>query len=117
MENPAQREARIAELEQRRRDRHAQGAAWPTPDNSGYGILPIEVAPGRGNLAYSSSYYPVIPTSLAMLGNRSVSFTRIFQSQPWVAAAVMRLLTWAIRVPLRAYRKADDPNDRNPLSA
>jgi HK97 family phage portal protein len=32
-----------------------------------------------------------------------------------VAAAVMRLLTWSIRVPLRCYSRSADPNDRNAL--
>ena len=37
-------------------------------------------------------------------------------SQPWVAAAVMRMLTWAIRVPLKVYRReGDDPADRRRL--
>ena len=116
METTDQREARIAELERRRANRRSQGVVWPTRDYVGYGHIPIHIAPGRGDLNYSSSQFPVVPTSLALIGSRPVSFTRIFQTQPWVAAAVMRLLTWSIRVPLRAYRRGDDPNDRNPLA-
>jgi HK97 family phage portal protein len=52
---------------------------------------------------------------LGLIGHRAVSFARIFQSQPWVAAAVMRMLTWAVRVPLRCYRRNNDPNDRDIL--
>lgn len=117
MKTPDEYRAWQAELDAKRGQRRTQdGVVWPTPDNTGMGTIPIQVAPGRGDLNYSSSYYPVVPTSLRLLGGRAVSFTRLFQSQPWIAAAVMRLLTWAIRVPLRAYRTADDPNDRDPLA-
>lgn len=32
----------------------------------------------------------------------------MFQTQPWVAAAVMRMLTWSVRIPLKVYRRLDD---------
>jgi HK97 family phage portal protein len=109
VETPAQREERIQTLEQRRSNR-ASGV-WPTPDEVGTGV--VEVGPGRGDLSYSSTFFPSpMPTALGLLGTGAVSFARLFQSQPWVAAAVMRMLTWAIRVPLKAYRRKDDPHDR-----
>jgi len=110
-----EREDRIRRLEEGRVGRLAQvhTSGLNPPDYIGTGYS--SVAPGRGNLAYSSQNVPVIPLALPLIGGRSISFTRIFQTQPWVAAAVMRLLTWAIRVPLRAYRTSEDPNDRDEI--
>jgi HK97 family phage portal protein len=113
VETLEERQARIAQLDARRASRreHA-GSVWPTPDNIGTGQLSVEIAPGRGNLNFTSwgTIYDQ-PTALRTVGGRAVSFARIFQSQPWVAAAVMRMLTWAIRVPLRVYRMdSEDPN-------
>jgi HK97 family phage portal protein len=110
VESATQRDDRIRTLEQRRESRRAD-SVWPTPDKIGA----VEVAPGRGDLNYSSSFVYQPVTALQLIGSQSVSFARLFQSQPWVAAAVMRMLTWAIRVPLVAYRRKDDPNDRTPL--
>lgn len=77
---------------------------------------PVEIAPGRGDLNRTSGLLGpegVIPLELTMIGNRPVSFTRLFQTQPWIAAAVMRMLTWAIRVPLKVYRRTgDDSRER-----
>lgn len=119
METLEQREQRIGQLEQQRAGRHqAQTTVWPTPDDAGTGVIPIEVAPGRGDLNYSSGFVPTFPTALYLVGMRAVSFARIFMSQPWVAAAVMRMMTWAIRVPLKVYRRdGDDPADRTRLRA
>jgi len=117
METAAQREQRIARLEQRRaarakQDIAAQGPiAWPTPDAAGGGVT--EIAPGRGNLNYGSSFYPSFPTALWMIGGRVASFTRLFLSQPWIAAAVMRMLTWSVRVPLKLYRRTGEGDDEN----
>ena len=117
METPRQRAKRIAQLEQNRAARHnAQTTVWPTPDDAGTGVLPITVAPGRGDLQYSSGFVPTFPTALYLVGMRAVSFARLFMSQPWVASAVMRMLTWSIRVPLKVYRRdGDDPADRTRL--
>jgi HK97 family phage portal protein len=119
MENALERAERIVRLEAGRARRHAEfgGNVWPTPDDAGMGVVPIELAPGRGNLQISSGFVPTFPTAMAMV-NRVVSFTRLFQSQPWVAAAIMRMLTWAVRVPLKAYKKAGlDDADRTLLTA
>ena len=43
-----------------------------------------------------------------MLDNKVISYAKMFQTQPWVAAAVMRMLTWSIRVPLKTYRRTGD---------
>lgn len=77
-------------------------------DDSG---VPVEIAPGRGDLNRSSSILGpegIVPLELTMIGNRPVSFTRLFQTQPWIAAAVMRMLTWSIRVPLKVYRRTGE---------
>jgi HK97 family phage portal protein len=76
----------------------------------------VEVAPGRGDLNRSSSAFQnflINETSLSMIGGRTVSYAKLFATQPWVAAAVMRMLTWAVRVPLKVYRRTgDDSRER-----
>lgn len=114
METLQEREERIRRLEGERASRRNAEVVWPIPDDPGAGVTPIEVAPGRGDLNYSSAFVPTFPTALAVV-NRTVSFARIFQSQPWVAAAVMRMLTWAVRVPLRVYRDTGDKNGAQEL--
>lgn len=88
---------------------------------------PIEIAEGRGDLRYSS--VPVggegglYARSISLVGERNISFAVLFATQPWVAAAVMRMLTWAIRVPLKVYRRTGDDSrvrlrpDEHPLAA
>lgn len=110
METAAEREARIEKLETRRREKAI--GVWPTPDNTGLGAVPVQVAPGRGDLNYTSWGSPVdAPTALAMVDRRPVSFARLFQSQPRIGAAVMRMLTWSTRVPLKVYQ--GNPGDIN----
>lgn len=72
-------------------------------------------SPGRGDLTVSNTSSPWIGpedfrtiTELSLIGNRSISYSTLFQTQPWIAAAVMRMLTWSIRVPLKVYRREDD---------
>ena len=111
METLQEREDRVAQLERNREDRRA-GTVWPTPDDS-VGVGRVQIAPGRGNLAVSSSSLYDPPTALWTISGRPVSFARLFMSQPWIAAAVMRMLTWSIRVPLKVYRRdGEDPADR-----
>lgn len=117
METLQERNNRIRHLEEQRAARRADiGTVWPTPDDAGLGgISPVEIAPGRGDLNIMSGFYPSFPTALQMVG-RTVSFARLFMSQPLVGAAVMWMLTKAIRVPLKVYRKmGDDPADRKEL--
>lgn len=72
---------------------------------------PVELGEGRGDLRYSS-----VPMALwdggGTFGDRPVSYARIFAEQPWVAIAVMRLLTWSVRVPLKVYRRVDEREKR-----
>jgi HK97 family phage portal protein len=119
VESPAEREARIRRLQERRVERRA---ADPPP--------PVEVAPGRGDLnrksvtvARSSGLGPLgpfsgggfntwPPTDLALVG-RTTSYALLTVEQPWIGAAVMRLLMWAVRVPLKCYRRTgDDSRER-----
>jgi HK97 family phage portal protein len=48
---------------------------------------------------------------------RAVSFARLYMSQPWVAAAVKWLVSRGTRVPLRVFRRDDDPADRQYLGS
>lgn len=76
---------------------------------------PIEIAKGRGDLRFASVPFGVYtgPNGLTLIGGNTVSFARLFSTQPWVAAAVMRLLSASIRVPLKVYRRTgDDSRDR-----
>lgn len=75
----------------------------------------FEVSPGNGDLTYNSVPFTVTDTIGAFLGGRPISYARVFAEQPWVAIAVMRLLTWAIRVPLKAYRRVDADGDKERL--
>lgn len=68
---------------------------------------PVEISLGGGDLRYRSlpfGFAP-IPTSVGMSGGRRVSFARLFATQPMIAMAVMRLLTWSVRVPFKVYRR------------
>jgi HK97 family phage portal protein len=76
---------------------------------------PIELAPGRGDLRYSSVPvgYGVAGSVVTLAGGKQVSFAELFGTQPMVAAAVMRMLTASIRVPLKAYRRtSNDSRER-----
>lgn len=73
----------------------------------------FEVSPGGGELTTSSGPFEVADAFSyggGFYGGRPISYARIFAEQPWVAVAVTRLLTWAIRVPLKAYRRLDGEN-------
>lgn len=72
---------------------------------------PVETAPGNGDLDRSSVPFDVFAGGPFWMG-RPVSYAKIFQTQPWVAIAVMRLLTWSVRVPLKAYERIDDDEVR-----
>jgi HK97 family phage portal protein len=71
---------------------------------------PVEIERGRGDLRYASVPFvaPWDPSTVELTGGRQVSFARLFATQPWIAAAAMRLLMWSIRVPLKAYRRTGE---------
>jgi HK97 family phage portal protein len=79
---------------------------------------PIEIGRGRGNLRLTSAPFPLGQGEYrnynALVGGKVVSFAKLFATQPWVAAAVMRLLTWSVRVPLKVYERTGE-NDRRRL--
>ena len=70
---------------------------------------PVELGEGRGDLRYSSQPFPLWDGAPWWNG-RPVSYANIYATQPWVAIAVNRLLWWAMRVPLKVYRRLDDEN-------
>jgi HK97 family phage portal protein len=62
---------------------------------------PVEIVPGMG------------ASAVQLAGGKQISFAMLFATQPWVAAAIMRMLSWSIRVPLKAYRRTgDDSRER-----
>jgi HK97 family phage portal protein len=73
-------------------------------DNDGE---PIELGAERGDLRYNSGPWASWEGE-PFIGGRPISFAKMFATQPWVAIAVMRMLTWATRVPLKVYRRIDD---------
>jgi HK97 family phage portal protein len=117
MESSQQRAERIQRLaDARAQRRDAAPVAQESP-------VPLEIAPNRGDLnrtstTFDPSLWPAMPStgsaqSLLLIDGRQVSYAALFAQQPWVAAAVMRMLTWAVRVPLKAYRRtSDDSRER-----
>lgn len=76
---------------------------------------PVEIAPGRGDLRFTSFPFVDSPISrsISTATGKQISFARLFADQPLVAMAVMRLLTWSVRVPLKVYRRTgDDSRER-----
>jgi HK97 family phage portal protein len=74
----------------------------------------VELGPGRGDLTSASAPFASWEGGPFFAG-RPVSYAKIFATQPWVAIAVMRLLTWSIRVPLKVYRRLDADGDKQRL--
>src|SRR3954454_15753467 len=74
-----------------------------------------EVEPGGGDLTGHSVPFTVADTLGSFVAGRPLSYAKIFSEQPWVAIAVMRLLTWAIRVPLKGYRRVDGDGEKQRL--
>lgn len=76
---------------------------------------PVEIAKGRGDLRYSSApvgeVYP--GRALALSNGKTASYGNIFATQSRISAAVMRLMMYSVRVPLKAYRRTgDDSRER-----
>src|SRR4051794_8118393 len=77
----------------------------------------IQIAAGRGDLRYNSvPFFAASHSSVALAAGRNISYAQLFATQPWIAAAVMRMITWAIRVPLKAYRRTGE-DSRSRLDA
>lgn len=73
---------------------------------------PIEVAPGRGDLRYSSMPFFDLRRGVDLIGGQ-VSFAQLFATQPMVASVVGWLLRQSRRVPLKVYRRTgDDSRER-----
>lgn len=77
---------------------------------------PIEIAEGRGDLRFSSvpfEFWPGGGGNVVTVDGRVVSHADLYAKQTWIAAAVKRLLSWSVRVPLKAYRQTgDDSRER-----
>lgn len=84
---------------------------------------PVEIAAGRGDLRFTSAPFNPFASGggIDRIGGRTISFADLFATQIWVGTAVMRLLTGAIRVPLKAYQRTGaDSRERlrdHPLAA
>lgn len=77
---------------------------------------PIRLGPGRADLRNSSVPFGAWAgggMGVEMVDRQVVSYAMLFATQPWIAAAVMRLMTWSVRVPLKVYRRTgDDSRER-----
>jgi HK97 family phage portal protein len=117
METAEQRQARIERLEEQRAARRGDQPPVKSAEV-------VEVAPGRGDLTRSSvpvgpsepllsPWIPAVNSSyVSTVDGKQVSFARLFATQPLVATCVMRLLTWSVRVPLKAYQRTGEDSRR-----
>jgi HK97 family phage portal protein len=69
--------------------------------------LPVEVAPGRGDLRRSSSFVNNLQRGLPLV-DRHVSYARLYATQPMIASCVGWFLRESRRVPLKVYRREGD---------
>lgn len=76
--------------------------------------VPVEIAPGRGDLRWGSVPGSVYmgPEGVVTVGGRPVSYARLFAEQPYVGATVMRMLTASVRVPLKCYQRVEEDSTR-----
>jgi HK97 family phage portal protein len=71
--------------------------------------VPVSIGKGRGDLRFTSVPFGANwQFGVPRVGKPNASFAWIYATQPWVAAAVGRLLMASIRVPLKVYRRIDD---------
>ena len=70
--------------------------------------MPVEIAPGRGDLRFGSVPYTLNLRRFVRLVDRTLSFARIYSEQPLVAATVGWLLRQSRRVPLKVYRRTGE---------
>lgn len=75
---------------------------------------PVEISKGRGDLRrFSMPFTPYDRGFYTLIGGRTVSYADLFATQPLVATTVMRIMTWAMRCPLKAYmRTGHDSRER-----
>jgi hypothetical protein len=76
---------------------------------------PVEIATGprRPALQQRPDRAAGNDRTVKLVDGKPVSFAKIFATQVWVAAAVMRLLGWSVKVPLKVYRRTgDDSRER-----
>jgi HK97 family phage portal protein len=90
----------------------------PAGEQVGIGS-PVEVGAGRGDLRVSSVgaaewfAHGGRFGSLQLIGGKTISHARIAVEQPFVTAAIGRLVQSSVRVPLKAYRRTgDDSRER-----
>jgi HK97 family phage portal protein len=105
VETPAEREQRVQRLEQDRASRRGQLTVSSTPQSPPGAV---EIAPGRGDLR-TSSWSGITPpiNDLWLIGGKMASYAKLVTEQPYLGAAVWRMLQWGIRVPLKVYRRID----------
>jgi HK97 family phage portal protein len=76
---------------------------------------PVEIGKGRGDLRYTSqpNFSGYTTQSIALAGDKRISFANLVADQPMIAAAVMWLLAESVRVPLKTYRRTgEDSRER-----
>lgn len=113
MENAAERAARIERLENARAARSGSlvAEAGEVPPDGNITVNSVPVGPSSPLLPMP--YYGGSDVGIRTVDHLQISYARLFAEQAWVAAAVMRMLTWAVRVPLKAYRRTgDDSRER-----
>lgn len=78
----------------------------------------VQIAPGRGDLRFGSERAPSPDAYPSLYGLHDsawllnstgqqvpISYAKLFAEQPWIYVSVMRLLQWAVKVPLKCYRR------------
>jgi HK97 family phage portal protein len=123
METAEQRRARIERLEESRAARRGvsyQAEVTEVPPDGNITINQVPPGPGASLL---QPRIPAVSSSMWTVDGRQVSYAQIFATQQWVAAAIMRMLTWSVRVPLKVYKRTGDDSrvrlrpDDHPLAA
>lgn len=72
----------------------------------------IDVSPGTPTLTTRDGYRALGAPSVQWLGGKTVSFTRIYERQLWVAVMVNKLARQVARLPLKVYERDGDARRR-----